>query len=206
MGYDCAAMELLLIRHGLPLRVVNQDGTPADPPLSEIGSDQARRVARWLGDSEVHRIYASPLVRARETAAPLAEGLGLEVEIEPGIAEFDAESELYIPMEELKRTDYARWREFVSGGYAPELEFLAFHDVVVKSIECIIDANSGRRVAVFCHGGVINCWAAHVLGMSPRLFVDVTYTSVNRFMAASSGERSLVSLNETAHLGDVPGR
>jgi hypothetical protein len=42
--------------------------------------------------------------------------------------------------------------------------------------------------------------------MSPQLFIDVTYTSVNRFMAASSGERSLASLNETAHLGDEPGR
>jgi probable phosphoglycerate mutase len=206
MGYDCAAMELLLIRHGLPLHVVTPDGTPADPPLSEVGSEQARRVALWLGGSEIHRIYASPLVRARETAAPLAESLGLDIEIEPGIAEFDAESDLYIPMEELKRSDYARWREFVSGGYAPELEFHAFHDIVVKSIERIIEANGGRRVAVFCHGGVINCWAAHVLGMSPQLFIDVTYTSVNRFLAASSGERSLASLNETAHLGDEPGR
>ena len=103
-------------------------------------------------------------------------------------------------MEELKATDYERWREVVSGGYAPDFELKIFHDVVVAAMERIIAAHSGSRVAVFCHGGVINCWATKVLGMPPQLFVDATYTGVSRFLAASSGERSLGSLNETAHL------
>ena len=38
------------------------------------------------------------------------------------------------------------------------------------------------------------------LDFEPRLFIDVTYTSINRFFAAKSGERSIASLNETAHL------
>jgi probable phosphoglycerate mutase len=193
-------VELLLIRHGLPMRVVNQDGTPADPPLSDIGWDQAERVARWLDALEIHRVYASPLVRARETASPLARLLGVEIEIEPGVSEYDADSEFYIPLEELKQTDHPRWREVVSGAHARELGFQAFHDVVVKSLDRIIEANAGKRVAVFCHGGVINCWATHVLRMPPQLFVDARYTSISRFLAASSGERSLASLNETGHL------
>ena len=41
-------MELILIRHGLPERVETEDGTPADPPLSEVGHEQARRMANWL--------------------------------------------------------------------------------------------------------------------------------------------------------------
>jgi probable phosphoglycerate mutase len=69
-------------------------------------------------------------------------------------------------------------------------------------MERLIAANTGRRIAVVCHGGVINAWAALVLGIEPRLFFDPRYTSINRFMAARSGERSLVSLNETAHLRD----
>ena len=197
-------MELLLIRHGLPIRLEKADGTPADPPLSEIGHDQAKRVADFLADVEIHGIYASPMQRARETAAPLAATLGVPVEVEPGVAEYDAESDLYIPMEELKATDYERWRALVSGGYAPELDFLAFHRTVVDAVERIIAANVGRRVAVFCHGGVINAWATHVLKMPPQLFIDATYTSVNRFMAASSGERSVVSLNESSHLRGMP--
>ena len=49
-------MELLLIRHGLPERVVNEDGTPADPPLSAKGRDQAERVARWLEGVSIDRL------------------------------------------------------------------------------------------------------------------------------------------------------
>ena len=39
-----------------------------------------------------------------------------------------------------------------------------------------------------------------------QLFVDATYTSISRFLAASSGERSLASLNETGHLEGMPSR
>jgi probable phosphoglycerate mutase len=199
-------VELLLIRHGLPLRVENDDGAPADPPLSEEGRDQARRLAAWLVDERIDGIYSSPMQRARETAEPLAERLGLEITIEPGIAEMDADSDTYLPLEELKGKDYERWKAFVDGGYASEHDFRLFHAEVVGGIEGIIAANPGRRVAVFCHGGVINSWAAHTLGLAPKLFVDAIYTSVNRFIAAGTGERSLASLNEVAHLrGDAPG-
>ncbi len=195
-------MELLLIRHGLPERVVNEDGTPADPPLSKVGRDQAERVAAWLAGTQIDRIYSSPLRRARETAAPLATRCALELHIADGVREYDADSDFYIPMEELKEHDYPRWKELVTGAYAPEVDFLTFQKLVIATVEEIIDANAGRRVAVFCHGGVINAWATHVLGLRPQLFVDVTYTSVNRFLAASTGERSLGSLNEAGHLRD----
>jgi probable phosphoglycerate mutase len=195
-------MELLLIRHGLPERIENDDGTPADPPLSAKGRDQAERVARWLDGIDVDAIYASPLLRARETAAPLARRREISVELCEGVREYDAEAEAYIPMEELKAQDFEAWKALVSGGYAPEVDFLSFSHTVVSAMEGIISANPGRRVAVFCHGGVINAWAAHVLGLAPKLFVDVRYTSINRFFAASSGERSLGSLNEADHLRD----
>ncbi len=103
-------------------------------------------------------------------------------------------------MEELKRNDYERWKRFVSEGYGDGVDMKAFHREVVAAMERLIACNPGRRIAVVCHGGVINAWTAQVLGMPPQLFFDPTYTSINRFMAARSGERSLVSLNETAHL------
>ena len=51
---------------------------------------------------------------------------------------------------------------------------------------------------------MINAWASTVLGLPVTLFFNPDYTSINRFMAASSGERSIVSLNETAHLRGAP--
>jgi probable phosphoglycerate mutase len=193
-------MEITLIRHGLPVRIEKADGTPADPPLCDEGRAQAERMATWLADAEIDALYASPMRRAQETAAPLAKRLGLTIELEPGVVEYDSESDYYIPMEELKRTDYKRWKRFVSQGYGDGVDMELFHCTVVESIERLIDNNAGRRIAVVCHGGVINAWAAQVLGLTPQLFFDPRYTSINRFMAARSGERSVVSLNESAHL------
>ena len=48
-------MELLVIRHGLPLRIERDDGEPADPELSELGQRQADRIAEWLSDEPIGR-------------------------------------------------------------------------------------------------------------------------------------------------------
>ena len=198
-------MELLLIRHGLPVRIENTDGQPADPPLSETGREQARSLARWLEPERIDVLYASPLRRALETATALADAKGLEIVIEPGVVELDHDSPFYVPLEELKQTDYERWREAMQGGLYAGIDVEGFQRTVVASIERIVAANPGARVAIVCHGGVINGWAGRVLGVENPLFFDPTYTSISRFLAASSGERSVVSLNESAHLRSVRG-
>jgi probable phosphoglycerate mutase len=195
-------MELILIRHGLPLRVEREDGSPADPGLSEKGIGQAAKLARWMETEKLDAIYSSPMARAKETADPLSEVKGIEITIESGIAEFDNQSSVYIPMEELKAKDYKRWLELVEGGFSEQFDLTSFKKEALESIEKIILENSGKRVAAVCHGGVINVWAAHVLGIDKYLFFPPEYTSINRFRASSSGVRSLISLNETGHLRD----
>jgi probable phosphoglycerate mutase len=193
-------VDLLLIRHGLPLRVERDDGRPADPPLSDRGRAQAERVARWLAHERIDHIVSSPLQRARQTAEPLARALGLEVEIESRVAEFDRDSAHYIPLEELKRIDYPAWKAFMETGYGDGVPIGTFVAEVEDALGQCIAHHRGRRVAVFCHGGVINVFAARVMGIARPLFFQPDYTSINRFAAASSGERSVVALNETAHL------
>lgn len=193
-------MELILIRHGLPLRVENTDGTPADPPLSELGHRQASRMAEWLAQERIDRLYTSPMLRARQTAAPLAERLSHEASVEPRIAEFDRDHHSYVPLEELKRVDHPRWLAFMKSGWYSETDPRAFQDQVVSAFEQIIVDNPGGRVAAVCHGGVINVWASHLLGTDRLLFFPPDYTSVNRFRASKQGARSVVSLNETGHL------
>ncbi|MEW6185895.1 MAG: histidine phosphatase family protein [Thermodesulfobacteriota bacterium] len=195
-------MELLLIRHALPLRVEKDDGTPADPGLSDIGIEQARKLARWMSTEKLDAVYSSPMNRARMTAGFLAETKGMEIRLEPGVAEFDRHSSVYVPMEELRAKDYERWRDLVKGGFENLFNLKDFKKVVLESLEKIILQNSGKRVAVVCHGGIINIWAAHILGIDKYLFFAPEYTSVNRFLASGKGQRSLASLNETAHLRD----
>ena len=193
-------MEIVLVRHGLPMRVETKDGAAANPSLSRIGLAQADQASDWLVAIDIDAIYSSPLQRARETAAPFAKRSGLKIGIEDDVSEFDRDSSTYIPMEELKAQNYEAWKAFVDGGYGDDVDVLSFQATVVRGIESIIDRHPGERVAVVCHGGVVNMWASHVLETPPRLFIDVGYASVSRFLCASTGERSLVSLNETQHL------
>jgi len=196
-------MELILIRHGLPEKVIRDDDTPADPPLSEHGHVQAAKMAEWMQRESVDRLYSSPMARAFQTAEPLAAAQGLEIELDQGVAEYDRDSAFYIPVEELKQTDYERWKQLMSGEV--DINFDDFAYTVIESMERIIAENKGKRVAVTCHGGVINVWSAHVIGFQPRLFFNPDYTSINRFMAASSGEKSVVTLNEAVHLHQSEG-
>ncbi|MCH8257027.1 MAG: histidine phosphatase family protein, partial [Proteobacteria bacterium] len=165
----------------------------------KTGFEQAQKVADWLVDHEIDRLYSSPMQRAFQTAEPLARLKELEIEIRDGVAEYDRESGHYIPVEQLKELDYKRWRRLMDGN-VDEVDFPDFCKGVITTIEEIIAENRGKKVAITCHGGVINVWTAHVIGFEPRMFFNPNYTSINRFMAASSGEKSVITLNEHFHL------
>jgi probable phosphoglycerate mutase len=187
-------MELLLIRHALPVRVDGTDaGGPADPPISPRGLAQARALADWLVDERVDAIWSSPMRRARETAAPLAERLDLEVRVHEGLCEFDRDATSYIPIEELKAAGDPRWNEVPE---RPE----HFQAVVVDAMEEVVVAHPSQRVAVVCHGGVINAYTGHVVGLDEPLWFLPHYTSISRVFASAGGIRSIASLNETAHV------
>src|SRR5262245_45306429 len=72
-----------LVRHGQVDRSVD----PVDPPLSDVGRQQAEQVAAYLRDRPIRQIYASPLRRAQETAAPLAASLNLPVIVDARLRE-----------------------------------------------------------------------------------------------------------------------
>ena len=196
-------MELLLIRHAEPVRIAagEVDG-PADPGLNERGADQANRLAEWLRAEHVDEIVASPLRRARATAAPLATALGLDVVIDEGVSEYDADSGEYIPIEELRALKDDRWQATIEGRWedAGGVDPAVFQKIVVPAMDAIVDRSPGRTVAVVCHGGVINVYLAHVLGIDRHLWFHPEYTSISRVRSARSGPRSVASLNEIAHL------
>ena len=192
-------MELLIIRHGLPVRI-DDAGGPADPGLAPEGHEQAQRLADWLRHERISAVFTSPMQRARETAAPLAAGLGLEPVVDDELAEFDRGQHFYVPLEELKAARDPRYEQLMKGEYDGEVDPFIFREVVTVAVERVIEANPGGTVAVVCHGGVINAFASHVLGIDFPLFFQPTYTSINRFLCSSAGHRSVASLNEAGHL------
>ncbi|MDT5087542.1 MAG: hypothetical protein QOG47_249, partial [Mycobacterium sp.] len=86
------SITLTFIRHAESLsnaeHIINTD-IPG-PGLTEEGQGQAEQLAHQLSRNNFDGIYASPMIRTQETAAPLAHALGKHVEILPGLREIDA--------------------------------------------------------------------------------------------------------------------
>jgi probable phosphoglycerate mutase len=198
-------MELVLVRHALPVRVdATHDGSPADPGLSPLGVQQAERLVDALRGDRVDAVYTSPARRAVETAAPLLEALGLDPAVEPGLAEFDADHSSYVPVEELRAAGDPRWELLLKGElYVAGVDPDAFRKAVVDGVERIAARHPGGRAVLVMHAGSINAWGGHVLGQQRALWFGPAYCSVSRFAAGRDGRRSVVSLNETAHVRDL---
>lgn len=200
-------MLLLLIRHGETLRVESDTGT-ANPTLTEIGHEQARRLASWLRAHEsLDHLAVSPLLRARQTAQPVADQLGLVAEVIDELAEFDAGASSYIPMEEMRQTAHPRFRAMVEGRweeFGTPIDPAAFQRSVVERIDRLAAEHPAQTVAVVSHGAVINAYLGAVIGTPRLLWFEPRYASIHRVLVSRSGVRSVETINETAHLG-APG-
>ena len=194
-------MELLLIRHGLPVRRELSEGI-ADPELSIAGHQQAKHLAEYLSSERIDALYSSPQQRALQTAEPIAADKGLAIQVVDEVAEWDRNSSFYIPIEELKATNDPRWQAMVRGEWTADGDTMeGFRERVVTAVEGLIAQHNGHRIAVSCHGGVINAYLSHVLGLPVgRGFFYPNYTCINRVMASHSGHRSVMTINETSHL------
>lgn len=196
-------MELLIVRHGRPEEHVVADGA-ADPGLTEIGHQQAEAVAEYLATQGVDHIMASPMRRARETAAPLARILGFDIEIVDDFKESDFESKEYKPMEENREETIDKFvsdPDHIFGTAGRE----AFLSRVNGAFNAAILGHGGQTVAVFCHGMVTAAFVATVMGIEDVISLAPDYTGLTRVRASTRHSLySVRSFNETMHLRDLP--
>lgn len=190
------------MRHARPVRHDSVEGR-ADPGLSEEGHAEAVRLGCWLAAERVDHLYVSPARRAIETARPMADRIGRTCVVHEGLSEFDREATSYVPVEDLAAND-ERWLALARGEFYTDVDPLAFRNRVVAAVEGIIAAHPGEVVVAVCHGGVINGYVGHILGIPTSLWFSPRYTSISRVAASRRGHRSVVSLNETGHLREWP--
>ncbi len=126
-----------------------------------------------------------------ETAEAVAARHSIDVQTCDGVAEFDRLSTDYIPTEELKAANDPRYHAMINGEWDTDEETSdEFRARVVETIEELIDTHPAQCIAVVCHGGVINGYFGHVLGLTGRRgFFYPNYTSINR-IAAARGARA----------------
>ena len=192
-------MRLILVRHGRPDE--NDAETPNDPPLNDDGWRQARAVARLLEIEDVTRIVASPLQRARQTAEPLAERLGLRVETIDLWAEADRGTSRYRSTETLRAEGGEAWSRFLADpiGYLGS-DPASFREGVLSALGATVAREAPTaRVAVFTHGLPINIVLSHALGLDSITRFLVDYGSVTRLRHFGDGRYGVASVNETGH-------
>jgi len=206
------ATEILLVRHGQSVPYV--DGVPfpltgghGDPPLSERGHEQARRLGARLSTAGLAAIYVTTLQRTAQTAAPLAARLGLAPRVVAALREVhlgEWEGGLYRKMvaeqHPIAQLIAAQERWDVVPGAEPAA---AFADRVRSGIDQLAAAHPGQRVAAVTHGGVIGQALALASGSRPFAFTGADNASVSRLVVAE-GRWIVRGFNDTAHL-DRPG-
>ena len=195
-------MQLLLVRHALPLRSAPGEG--ADPALSDAGAEQARRLPAALARYRIARLISSPQRRAMQTAEPLAHDRGLEIDVDDRFAEYDRDLPAYVPIEHVRDEQPEAWARMAAGHLPAGVDEAAFGARVGAAVaDAVAAADPEHTVAVFSHGGVINVVLHQILGTARLLSMPIDYASVTRLLYSRSGQATVVSTNTTEHVWDL---
>ena len=204
-------MHLLLIRHG------ESTGNSAqrfeglkDGPLTEVGQAQARALAQGLRRGyDIQAVYASPLLRARQTAEIAAETLGLPLVCDERLKEYDCGLITGMSLAEVAQTypEVARgfresvWHTPIPGEEGIELFqqriLLAVHDIVSRHA-------ADDTIAIVAHYVVFAAYLGGLLELDPRKRPPWVLDNASLTIVELGGLRPrLVVVNETCHLNHV---
>ncbi len=162
-------MRLFLVRHGeTHANVAKQlDTAPPGADLTEAGHAQAAALVERLAGEDLGAIYVSDLPRTHQTAAPLAEALGLELVVLPGLREIQAGVHEMSTEWEPFVSAVLRWRDdphhLIPGGDSGAM-FMERYDAAIRTI-----ASDGHASAVaFSHGAAMRVWTANACHLGPE--------------------------------------
>jgi broad specificity phosphatase PhoE len=202
--------RLYLIRHGKAdhrstAHAETSRGLAADPPLDATGREQAEALTRRLRKLPAPAAVAcSTLTRARQTIQPYLDATGADAVYLDELAEwfggeweFKEFEELLVEHPEIPtRILFQDPLFFLAPGGET---FAAFQERVVGAVETLLGANGDGDVWVVAHGGVINAYLGHVLGMTEQeMFFLPPNASLNT-IKVDGARRSLWFLADDTH-------
>ena len=169
---------LLLIRHG-ENDYLKKNKIPGSLPgihLNTRGRQQAAELARTLSPLPIKALYSSPLERAVETAEPLSQSLGLEIQLRPDLTDTDVGAWEGRSWKVLGRTRL--WKviqETPSQFQFPGGEtFVQTQLRIVRTLDAIARAHTEELIAVVFHADPIKMAVAHYLGLPLDNFQQLT--------------------------------
>jgi broad specificity phosphatase PhoE len=205
--------EVFLIRHAHQLLDLSGAiGGFADPPLSSLGEQQAQLVGAALSTRRIDAVYASPLQRALRTAEAIARHHRIEPVVIADLREVEVfrdapqhvSSLEFLGTEALAALRHRFMFERTWDVYPYSESSSEFRRRVINAVDTIISDHAGGRVAVVCHGGVINAYVSHVIGSRFDMLFRPAHTSIS-IAASADGIHTLYTLNDVHHLSSGDG-
>jgi probable phosphoglycerate mutase len=202
-------IDLLLIRHAeaqhnVEGRWEGWSATPLTPAGQRQAAALAQRLVSW--SPPITWLYTSPLLRARQTAEPIARQLELAPMANDGLCEIHfgrvaglTRTAFRASMPEL----YARWQDRgdLTFRFPDGEQRLAFFQRVGQTLDAIVARHPGEQVAVVAHGGTLRAGLAHLFPdtMSDWWAYALDNASLTHVRLAETGS-VLTALNDCQHL------
>ncbi len=209
------ATEILLLRHGQSEG--NQHGRfggHGPTPLTALGRAQAAATARVLAAEGLDAIYVSDLIRAIDTARPIAAATGLELQVTPGLRERSVgvfTGLTFAEAEERYPEAFAALMRRESGVCPPEGE--THHQASSRALAVLDEAVTRHplgRTLLVSHALTLYLVLLHVLGVehathAHKLFIRTDNCALHRLRRTPEGLWTVMALNDKSHLAGVTG-
>lgn len=203
---------LYLVRHGATeanlARPPRLQGRRHNPPLSRLGVRQAEATRDLLAIRPIDRCYASPLLRAVQTAAIVAAPHGLTPQALDALTECDMGRWEGLDWQTIRALDAEEFQRFHTNpaqfGYPGGESFHDVHKRVMSALDELLQSHAGESILVVAHHIVNRTYLAGLLGLTPDLANQVTLDNCGISVVVRDGlETTVNTLNAAFHLQGV---
>ena len=194
--------NIITIQHTQSVQHTNgMMGSWTDWELTDLGKEHAENIGRKLSaelKGQGYKIYSSDLIRARQTAEPLARYMGVEVEYREKLREINfgeaiGKSKQWarknrLSINSIDEPEFHRaetWRELWNR---------------VESICCDIVADEAENIILVSHGGALAVWHQGLLSFDVRGRKIGPAGGVSFFKITDNGERIIQRLNDSSYM------
>src|SRR5215203_650170 len=195
---------ILLARHGeTDWNAVGRWQGHTDRALTERGRRQAVELAERLANDAIDAVYSSDLLRAVETAEPVAKRLGLPLQTLPELREVDVGTWAGLTRDEVAERfpdGFRRWSEWQTGWEDGET-YDEMGERVVGAILRLAGEHPGERILVVSHGGAIRALHAAAAGIDIATFRQLRQVVENARVTSILVESGRLSEGPVEDLG-----
>jgi len=207
--------KLFLIRHGQSAgNAEGRFGGHSATPLSDLGCEQARLAAAALAKENINAIYSSDLLRAVQTAKPLARMLGIEIVTSTALRERNVGVLEGLTFDESKAAHpddyYALVNRNIHHVITDGESYRHLLNRITAELRDILRQHRGERIAIFTHTGALCFMTLHLLGAIHRNtkqtpWIITSNGGINRFEVRGPRNIRVLALNDTRHLAQITG-